>query len=123
MKKGFPILDPESILENSPRIVERMRSNVVPPYTDEELKKILAFRYLWYKFFQENNLTTRQLVDRLEDAERVVLKVKDLTEEGMVFWRNAERFLNLQDFNVNPEDRVKEILVKELQQLRSEKAD
>ena len=117
--REYPTLDPEYVLVDETKMSELHRTKVTPAYTEDELKKIYTFVYLQYKFLQENELTTRQLVSTFEDTEKVILKVKDLTPEGMQFYRNTDRFLDLKDFNVNPENRVKQILEKELQKLRS----
>lgn len=120
MSKPLPKLDPDYVLVDESRIHEYKRTMVEPPYTLEELTRINRFSFLWYKFLQENNLTTRKLVEIPEDVEKVVLKAKDLTTEGLLFYRDASRFLDLRDFNVNPENRVKRILEKELGKIRKE---
>ncbi len=117
-RPSYDELDPELVIEDGPRLAEHHRKDVEPPYTEDDLRKIEMFKYLWHEFLQNNGLTTRKLVNESSDSNKVVLRVKDLTPEGFEFYSRASRFLDLSDFNVNPENRVERILEKELAKLR-----
>lgn len=112
-------LDQNQVIADFVKLAEHNRTMVTPPFSAESLAKLDYLSFLWLKFLQEHQLSTREFVNSVEDTNSVVVKVKDLTNEGFEFWRNAERFLSGRDFNVDPHNRVKRILVKELQKLRS----
>lgn len=119
VKKTRDELDPEMLIADFVKVDERNRTVVTPPFKSESLQKLNYLSFLWLKFLQENALTTRQFVKNPEDTNKVVVRVKDLTNEGFEFWRNANRFLGGGNFNTDPHNRVKRILVKELSKLRS----
>ena len=108
----------ESINTDFGYLHENRRNNVSPPYTAEELNKIEYFDYLYLKFLQESGLSTRQLISKQEDLANIVIRFKDLTDEGNFFDRNFEQFCSPSDFNVDPNKRVKRILVKGLKEMR-----
>lgn len=109
---------PEFIVMNCASSYVNNRTNVEPPYTEDELKKIEYFHYLYLKFMQDNGMFTRHIVDRQEDLKNIVIHERDLTDEGAFFDRNFDRFLDLTDFNVDPNKRVKNILEKGLKEMR-----
>jgi hypothetical protein len=117
-KNFYSRVDKDYVLVDFSSLHRNARTNVEPPYTNEELKKIFYFDYLYIKFLQENNLTTHKLIEKEEDMESLTLKFGDLNEEGVFFDRNMSKFLDLKDFNVDPHGRVEKILVKGLREMR-----
>ena len=109
---------PDFIIHDAAGLWVHRRTNVEPPYSTEEIEKIEKFSYLYFKFLQDNGMTTRKLVESQADLEHLQMRVKDLTDEGNFFDRNFERFLDLNDFNVDPHKRVERILVKGLKEMR-----
>ena len=110
---------PDFIIHDAAALWIHAITNVEPPYSTEEIEKIEKFSYLYFKFLKDNGMTTRKLVESQADLEHLQMRVKDLTDEGRFFNRNFERFLDLSDFNVDPNKRVERILVKGLKEMRA----
>lgn len=112
-------VDYDFVIIDYPFLINNARTNTQPPYSEEEIKKIFYFSFLYCKFLQENNLVIRKLVDTYEDIQNVVIKKTDFTDEGRYFnVAIGEKFENLSNFNVDPHKRVDRILVKGLKQMR-----
>lgn len=109
-------LDPEFIISKGEWFRE---TKVTPPYTEDELNKILMFRFLGLSFLQENGLTTRIIVNTVDDVKSSVLKRKDLTSKGFEFYRTVYEptYMNIPDFTKDPQERVKAILEKNLKRV------
>jgi hypothetical protein len=124
--KELPPLAPDYVIVDCKRTLEQLRTNVTPPYTTEQIEQIKRGWFLGYRFLQENGLTTRRLVSTQDDLETLVLQVKDLTGEGMRFYRTSDspyaRYAAAigRDFTKDPQRKVQRILEPGLKKLRAE---
>ncbi len=123
-QKELPPLPPDYLIVDCRDMLKHLRTQVTPPYTAEEIGMIKRGWFVGYRFLQENGLTTRRLVSSVDDVDRLVLRVKDLTEEGMRFTRTSDspygRYIAAigRNFTQDPEMKAKRILEPALKELR-----
>jgi len=101
-------------------MLNQYRFNTIPPLTREEIEQMKYAWFLYYKFYQDHNLTTRTLVHTPEDMETLVVKAGDFTplgEEIYRFNRADKRYSNALDRGTAPEKAVKNILEGDLNKL------
>jgi hypothetical protein len=124
-KKELPKLDPDYEYENNKSFLHHIRTQVSPPLTNAQIERIKWGIFVGYKFLQDNGLTTRRLVITPEDVEELVIKVKDLTEEGLEFSRRSDssfgRYRSALDRGTDPEKACKNILERDLKKIREGK--
>ena len=121
-KKNLSPLDPNYVVVDWDVTLNQYRFNAIPPFSSEEIEKMKHAWYLYYKFFQDNGLTTRTLVNSPEDIEHLVIKAGDFNAQGEEIDRfnNAfGRYSDAIDRGTAPEKAVHNILERTLKALKS----
>ena len=76
--------------------------------------------FIGISFLQDNSLTTRRLVDNVDDSENLSVMLGDFTEEGLLFYRtDYQKYWKALDRGTDPEISKKRILEKRLKDLRA----
>jgi RHS repeat-associated protein len=122
-KKLLP-LDPQYVITNWKNTLNFYRHNVQPGLSEWEIERMKYSWFLFYKFFQDNGLTTRKLVDTTDDMDSLIVRVGDFTPDGEEIYRFAaaeERYSNALDRGTQPEKAVKTILERDFKKLREGK--
>ncbi|MGB8399058.1 hypothetical protein [Bradyrhizobium sp.] len=99
------------------------RTNVFPPYTEEEVAKIRLGFFVGLKFFQDNGLLKRVLVRNPEDVEAMENpKAKDFTDHGLFLYRTShQKYLAaIDDIRKDPWASCKRILERDLGKMRDD---
>jgi hypothetical protein len=98
------------------------RTNVIPPYTEDEIAKIRLGLFVGLKFFQDNGLLRKTFVRAPEDIETMENPMaKDFTGDGLFLYRTShEKFLAAigRNFNKDPHGTRTRILERDLRRLR-----
>jgi hypothetical protein len=115
-------LDPDLVITDWGVMLNQYRFNTIPPLSMAQIERIKYAWFLYYKFFQDNGLTNRLLVQNPEDIETLVVKARDFTttgEEIYRFRRTEERYSSALDRGTSPEIAVKNILERSLKRSAS----
>ena len=104
------------------RFIHLMReTNVIPPYTKDELIQLSKHDVALVNFFSEYKLLKKSISVDCDTIKKLVLKESDLTQEGLLFFFNVyTKKGDMKNFWVDPEKRVKRVFVKALEKMRAE---
>ena len=120
--KKFPDVSPDFVIEDNASLLHHFRTNVIPPLSDRQIQGTIKGIFVGYMFLQSNGLTNRKLLNTIEDVEKTTLLVKDLTVEGLLFFRTSyQKYIKALDRGTDPAKACKNILERDLKKLRGEK--
>ena len=121
-KRTLPTLTPETVLSQNAALMHHYRTNVIPPYTDDEIRQIRLGMFVGIQFLQENGLLTKTFVRVPEDVDTMEpIRAGDFTDEGLLFFRtHYPKYVAARDrdFTKDPSKSVKRILERDLKKLR-----
>lgn len=111
MDKKFPKIDPEFYLERYGKLFEHMRTQYTPPMSEERINNHRLGRFFAIKFMQENNLLVNKTIETPEQVESLDIQAKDLTDEGLEFFRTTyQNYIKALDRGTDAEKSKKNIL-------------
>lgn len=112
-KKEFPTLSQDHLIDDYEELIQVLKTKYEPPLSPERISTLIHGFYLGINFMQENGLTTRQVINKESDMHALKIYVRDLTAEGLLFYRtNYQKYLEAIDkVSTLPEKALKRYLM------------